>query len=60
MERLPEIAKDYKMNNTDKLDFIIRYERKRRRKQIAWLVAILLVFGALMIYFQIMNYQDIE
>ena len=48
------------MNNKQRLDFIIRYERKRKIKQIAWLVGVLLVFGGLMIYFQVMNYEDIE
>lgn len=48
------------MNNSEKLDFIVRYERKRKQKRLAYLALVLLVFGALMIFFQVMNYQDIE
>jgi len=47
------------MNNSQKLDFIVRLERKRKIKRIAALVGILVIFGAFMIYFQVMNYEDV-
>ena len=44
------------MNNSEKLDFIVRYERKRRFKRIAILASMLTLLGGLMIYFQVMNF----
>ena len=46
------------MDNNKKLDFIVQLERRRKIKRIATLVAILIFAGVVLIYFQVMNYQD--
>jgi len=47
------------MNNNERLEFIIRFERKRKLKRIALIAGLLLLLGALMVYFQVMNFQDV-
>ena len=47
------------MDNNQKLAFIMQLERKRKIKRIAMGIVILLVFGGLMIFFQIKNFQNI-
>lgn len=48
------------MDNNKKLDFIVRYERKRKLKRMLSMIGVLVVFGLLMIYFQVMNFEKLE
>jgi len=48
------------LDNSKKLDLIVRFERKRKLKQWLMLAGVLLVFGLLMIYFQVMNFEEIK
>ncbi|MDH5259521.1 MAG: hypothetical protein OEX07_16015 [Gammaproteobacteria bacterium] len=47
------------MNNNEKLDFIVRYERKQKIKMILKWIAVMLFAGAVLIYFQIQNFQSV-
>jgi len=47
------------LNKNQKLDFIMNHQRKKKQRQRLIIAAILLIFGALMIYFQVMNFGEI-
>ncbi len=48
------------MDKNQKLALIARYERRRKLKRVLSLSLIVLALGVLMIYFQVMNYEDIQ
>lgn len=48
------------MDNNQKLDFILRYERKRKIKRLLIAALIFIFAGSVLIYSQYKNFEDIQ
>ena len=53
-------TEETRLDNNKKLELIVRFERNRKRKQWLMLIGVLVIFGLLMVYFQVMNFEKIN
>lgn len=47
------------MDNKQKLEFILKLERRDKRRKIYWLVLAIIIIGGMLIYAQYRNFQAI-